>query len=887
MKKTVRCKRLTLLLFSIVLLSASVLASSTRACSGSEDQVTRRLQNVMKLAARRHKDLFGVLDQPMSGAERKALTFLLAYAPLSDLADLDGAYFLETVQSALRAKREMPWGSSIPEEIFLRYVLPTRVNNENLDRFRPLMYREISERVKNLSLQQAALEINHWCHEYVSYKSTDDRTSSPLDTMKTTFGRCGEESTFTVAALRTVCIPARQCYTPRWAHTDDNHAWVEVWIQGKWHYMGACEPETDLDRAWFDGPVKRAMLVHSMAYGKVREDEEILSQKPGASMLNLIGHYAQNTRLEVRILDRQHQPVNDADVRFQLYNYAEFYTLSHQKSDRDGRVSFRTGHGDLFVMASQGKRFGFARIRVASHPQTEIVLDHELGDSISLDLDFSPPADVEIPLSTVPDDLVHFQRLAKGDAIRKALEKRFIDRESTRQLARSLSVDASELWPLMKSSRGNWQEIETFLKKTPQSKRSLAITLLKTISEKDLRDTSAPVLLSHLNEMESPISLDQAYTLYVLNPRIATEKLLPYRRIIRQAISFSLIDSFQKDPRRISQWIDRNITLASDDLNHYRVPLTPAGTLSLGLADRQSRDIFAVALCRSLGIPARLGIGIRAPQVLHQGRWLPLWPQDRNKETAALMLTKPRAEGYTTATYYANFTLSHFRNGQFETLEYPFNSSFALFEKSLALPAGHYRLLTGIRMYNDDILTRLQYFTLLPGQGKKVPIVLREGPKDFRSDLSLPSNLHFELIDESRKAPLSGLIPREGALLCFIRSDHEPSRHLLDDISRIKKQLDNWGGTVFLIIRERREADSLDAETRERLPQNTVLVRIPADENAFSPRFAYPCCILIDRDLSIGFSQKGYRVGSDAFLLRALDSISDKTNQVKDPKDEE
>lgn len=53
----------------------------------------------------------------------------------------------------------------------------------------------------------------------------------------------GEESTFLVAALRSVGIPARQVYTPRWAHTDDNHAWVEAWADGKWYFLGACEPE--------------------------------------------------------------------------------------------------------------------------------------------------------------------------------------------------------------------------------------------------------------------------------------------------------------------------------------------------------------------------------------------------------------------------------------------------------------------------------------------------------------------------------------------------------------------------------------------------------------------------------------------------------------------
>ena len=112
----------------------------------------------------------------------------------------------------------------------------------------------------------AALEVNHWCHEKVEYKSTDVRTSSPLSTVKTAFGRCGEESTFTVAALRSVGIPSRQVYTPRWAHTDDNHAWVEVYVDGKWYFLGACEPDPELNMGWFAVPATRAIMMHTNTF---------------------------------------------------------------------------------------------------------------------------------------------------------------------------------------------------------------------------------------------------------------------------------------------------------------------------------------------------------------------------------------------------------------------------------------------------------------------------------------------------------------------------------------------------------------------------------------------------------------------------------------------
>ena len=194
-----------------------------------------QLQKQQLLASGRSQQLFEVFKKPLSADEKQALEYLYAYMPLSDLADYDGDFFFQQTKATLTAKNEMPWGTQIPEDIFLHFVLPPRVNNENIDLFRVVMYPEIKTRIAGLNMHDAALEINHWCHEKVTYRGSDERTSSPLASIKTSFGRCGEESTLTVTALRTAGIPARQVYTPRWAHTDDNHAWVEVWIDGKLH----------------------------------------------------------------------------------------------------------------------------------------------------------------------------------------------------------------------------------------------------------------------------------------------------------------------------------------------------------------------------------------------------------------------------------------------------------------------------------------------------------------------------------------------------------------------------------------------------------------------------------------------------------------------------
>ncbi|MDR2286116.1 MAG: transglutaminase-like domain-containing protein, partial [Prevotellaceae bacterium] len=167
------------------------------------------------ISSTRTEALFSVFDKPgLSREEREALEFLFAYMPLNDLSDYDGDFYLSQVRAAFEARDFFEWGAKIPEEIFRNFVLVYRVNNENLDSARIVFFDELKDRVKNLSMADAALEINHWCHEKVTYRATDGRTSSPLDLVRTAWGRCGEESTFTTTALRAAGIPARQCYTP-------------------------------------------------------------------------------------------------------------------------------------------------------------------------------------------------------------------------------------------------------------------------------------------------------------------------------------------------------------------------------------------------------------------------------------------------------------------------------------------------------------------------------------------------------------------------------------------------------------------------------------------------------------------------------------------------
>ncbi|MBR4882787.1 MAG: transglutaminase domain-containing protein, partial [Bacteroidales bacterium] len=472
----------------------------------------------------------------LQNREVEALKWLYASMPWSDVADYPVEFYVENVKLSFAAKEELPWGKCLPEREFRHFVLPVRVNNERLDRFRGVYYPELKARVKGMGMEQAALEVNHWCHEKATYLPSDSRTSSPMATILTATGRCGEESVLLVAALRCIGIPARQVYTPRWAHTDDNHAWVEAWIDGKWYFMGACEPEPVLNMAWFNEPASRAMLMHTKVFGDYVTDEDIISKNNCFTEINMIQNYVDTRRAVVKVVDGAGVPVEGADVEFKIYNYAEFYSVTTQKSNAQGEASLTTGLGDLLAWASCGNKFGFAKM---CSDTAVVVLDRTLGDEFSVQIEVNPPAEGRIPVEVTQEQIERNKvRLAYEDSTRTAYTSTFYKDGAADDRIAQLLYDA----------KGNWREIEKFISGV---RLDDAIAMLQSVSKKDLRDTPAEIFSAHLlntPDYESVLAKWNAagyntkgemdrdfYAQYLLNPRIAGEYLSAYRDELRCA----------------------------------------------------------------------------------------------------------------------------------------------------------------------------------------------------------------------------------------------------------------------------------------------------------------------------------------------------------------
>mgnify|MGYP000314398361 FL=1 len=95
------------------------------------------------------------------------------------------------------------------------------------------------------------------------------------------------------------------------------------------------------------------------------------------------------------------------------------------------------------------------------------------------------------------------------------------------------------------------------------------------------------------------------FTEYILNPRVANEFLTPYRKFFAANVDSALVKKAKADPQLIVDWVKENISI-NDSLNPQRIPIMPMGVWKSRVADKGSRDIFFVAVCRSIGIPARI-----------------------------------------------------------------------------------------------------------------------------------------------------------------------------------------------------------------------------------------------------------------------------------------
>ena len=751
-----------------------------------------------------------------SEEEALLMKFFYGTMPLRDAGEYPFEIFLSYVRHALWLRKTIDWCKKLPEDLFVHDVLYYRINSEDISDCRSFFYEQLKDRIVGLDEYQAAVEINYWCVEHATYEMADDRTAGPMTMYRSGKGRCGEESTFTVTALRSVGLAARQVYTPRWAHCDDNHAWVEVWVNGEWHFLGACEPEEKLDRGWFTGPAGQALLIHSRTFGDYAagKREEVIGRDGAVVCHNVTASYTKTRKLRIQVRKQDNTPAAHAQVSVEILNMAEYFPAAVLETDEQGETSIRLGLGDIRLQARSEGKFVERYCNLAEDgvgaadadcAVTLVLKDSEAGMKDALSgvsacgwhfAKLCAPKEVVVRESVLSEEEVSRGTRRLADAV-KLREERFD------QLTRHAIAVHPEEEERMRVAGENAEELTAFLEKDDNPDRK---KLLDSLTKKDNKDLRAEVLEDHLSAKRGSWSED-IHVQDLLCPRIWLEEIGAYRSYICSVLTAQEQEAFASNPELIWNYVNQNITDIPEE-EYDTLCASPIGCLKLKMGSAVSRTILFIAICRSLNIPARLDKSLMLPEYWADGAFhVPVSRAQASKETL-LLRNIPGKEWI----YAQHWTLGRLEKDHFVTM----NHAGLVFEKEtleLLLPVGIYRLIAVKRLLNGDQEAAELLFAIekekqtelympdfektdgvMPWEKNSVPDESQSCRKLQNKNNSLREEIQSCLLRDillqradGTLCSLEKLVSGKRSILAFLEIGAEPTEHVLNEVLALEK----------------------------------------------------------------------------------------------------
>ena len=861
------------------------------------------------------------------GGIRELLQFYYAFMPLSDAFTYDFDLFCRYAAHAVSLRKKDARCSVLPEGIFLHDVAWYRINSEKIVDCRDFFREQVSPLIRGLSEAQAVLAVNYWCASHASYEASDERTQSPLSVYRSGSGRCGEESTFVVSVLRSVGIPARQVYVPRWAHCDDNHAWVEVYVEGAWHFLGACEPEEVLDRGWFTNAATRAVLVYARTFTDYGVEDQIAGRDGCARFLNVTEHYAETKRLCVRAVDGENRPVPGTSVRMEILNMAEFCSVLAMTTGTDGTACLTMGLGDVLVRAWKD---GLCAEAICAAEEREIVLrlteepgekketlrlaksqetaasdrkeperkpsgqsgaasGMDGGKEIWTELEIRAPKDGITPWP-VPDAA----QKAVGRARRKEADEA---REKKLAAFRKDAAQAAEVYPqetdIFPRARGNVTVLKEFL--DGEDWRQERKELLHSLSDKDFRDLDPEILREQLRQLaplypefqKRTASGREVFVRYCLCPRIGMEELTAFAPAVKAFFSEQEREAFSERPARIWEWEQAHLRYFPEE-DYDTLKITPPAALRGLWADETGKRTLFVAVCRTLGIPARLNpVTGRAEYLSGDG-----WREAAGKVKAAgdgvsrlTLLTSPEDSW----SYARTWTVGRLSGMGYETLHYegihPENGRMDIF-----LQSGTYRLIATNRMPGGSQYASVICFRLKAGEEKTLKMKLRRPElKDLLVKNPLPA---FTLTDGAGNTVESAsLLTGAKSLLIFVEEGKEPTEHVLNELPAEKERMERLSCRLIFVADSPASLENLllkhtaDALETARVYFDTGLENAePVARRMYVAPDLLPLLVAADEQGCGIYACSGYHVGSVGLALKLLEMEKESPHKREDAR---
>jgi len=332
-------------------------------------------ERIEKFSGKNSEELLNILET-QEGDTFKYAKFLLENCTANDLSVLTKDYLLKNIRFAMKTK-DFIYSELYPEDIFQHFVLPYRASQEPLEDYREQFYDELKPLVEEIdNIEEAAILVNLWCYEQMTFKRTNGRDQGPLTTIKRGYGRCEEMMIIFITAARSVGIPCRSASVPYWSFTDNNHAWVEIWTPDSWKYTGAAEPKNTLNKAWFTKTSQRATLITSRAFGNY-ESKNTIKQEDNVTTISSIEYYTDFEYIQIKVKDENNEPVIEASVILYGTSYGGLFALTKLETDDSGIVNIPLGKGTVFVTAFKDDKFDHSLLNTMKNSSLELKLTED------------------------------------------------------------------------------------------------------------------------------------------------------------------------------------------------------------------------------------------------------------------------------------------------------------------------------------------------------------------------------------------------------------------------------------------------------------------------------------------------------------------------------
>lgn len=702
-----------------ILLSFFICSCSTKKHTAQPSPYFNSIRNILNSSGGNRSELeYFISGYTNSPEKRQAAQFLIANLPPADRAGLSAAQLAENLDYAFLARESTPWGLNVAWSDFLHYVLPHRVSQEKAVNWRKKFYNELLPLVASCkSMEEAVLTVNRWCFSKTGFKSTQRWDQNPLMTINRGWGRCEEAVILTVSALRSVGIPARQAMVPAWQHSNDNHTWTEVQVDGKWHYIESANPDYGLDHAWFSGSVRQAPLVVSYAYGDAKSaDFPVLGKAFGCTLINTTSRYAPAGKTEIKLTDSSGKPIANAGIFFSVLNYATFRPVAGKTTDSDGKAEITLGPGSVLISAAQNKTAAYAgsiwipgeqaqrppiMLRLQKDNKPEGMLNFRFAYKDSLKI-LTPPKNSE-GAEKAEFDSIRNARLQKISSMKKAADK----------------YDMQHA-PAIAKAGLNTPQILKALETCPATHRGSLLDLISVMPPADLLTVKTEQLISHAQlsdlarKQAESIELkysDDIFAQYVLNPRVMYEQPGNWRPLLHKKFNFNESQDLKKLLKRLRTV---NAEISSIVRGPLGDSLSPENVLDTRTSSSASEIcIFNTAALRSAGVPARYLDEQGWVEFYDGNSWQPFYPQlpdevgnkNATKESTAyysqwqtIEFKLPHFDKKKHGPqYFKDFTVSRLtENGTFQAIEKTVKGEINTKKKSwkISVPRGEYYLIT-------------------------------------------------------------------------------------------------------------------------------------------------------------------------------------------------